>query len=126
MGCTCNRTCIFISCFKLLSDLFFREALKRSKTKHDLLFWNLNLEYPEILKQSGYKLRENPYFKGNWTYQEESTMNRQKKSCNSVFNNLAENFTHAAPMADLKIMKTLFFLRRRSQKLCKDTVRIKF
>ena len=90
--------------------------------RHDSVLWNMRFTYPAFQKQSDYKIKEVPYYpNGNFT-DKEKIMKDQYHKYNSNFENLAENFTHIAPMADIEITKSFFFLRKRLQKLCQDKV----
>ena len=100
---------------------YFRRLVNKSKADHDFVFWNTNLNHSDFQYHRNYKIRQKPYFpKENTTFHEIS-LKQEFDAYNSNFDNLAENFTHA-PLADHANFKSMYFLRERTQKLCRDTV----
>lgn len=99
-----------------------RDSIKNSKLKHDSVFRSINFNYPAFLAHSGYKVSEAPYYPNANDTSQEQSLSYQLAKYSSIYENLAGNFTHAAPLTDQEVIKTIFFLRRRIQKLCRDTV----
>ena len=90
--------------------------------KHDSVFRSINFNHPAFLVHSGYKVSEKLYYPTANDTSQERSISYQLAKYSDRYENLAENFTHAAPLTDQEVVKTIFFLRRRVQKLCRDTV----
>lgn len=102
----------------------FRKMLKRSKSTHDLIYYNIDFNHSKFVEYQHYKLNEKPFF---FTHRnvsiKQNQMAKEFAYYNASFENLAKNSTHTAPVTDLSICKSTFFLRRRIQTLCQDKVR---
>ena len=96
-----------------------RKFLQETKEEHDSLFWET--DFSNVASQP-YLINESPYFLGNGDTDQENSLRDQSLTSNSCFDNLAENFTYSAPMSDPKLKSTFYFLRKRTRKLCQNTV----
>ena len=99
----------------------FRKFLKETKEEHDKHFWET--DFSNVASQP-YLINESPYFLGNGDTEQEKCLRNQSLFFNSYFDNLAENFTYSAPISDPKLRNLFYFLRKRTRKLCQNTVSV--
>ena len=88
------------------------------KEEHDEIYWSMNFDK---IRQS-FKINKVPFYGNSKNSNQQQTIAKHYAHYNSRYDNLAENFTHSAPLGNHKINKAYFFLHKRTQKLCQGTV----
>ena len=89
------------------------------KKEHDEIYWSMNFDE---IKVPVVRINHLPYFYNSKYNLQKKIMSNHTFYYESRYDNLAENFTHSAPLGNPNITKAYYFLHKRTQKLCQGTV----
>ena len=89
------------------------------KEKHDEIYWSTNFDDINL----SFKINNIPYKNSSdGDIIKQQTIAKSISYYNAIYDNLAENFTHNAPLNNPQINKAYFFLHERTKKLCQGIV----
>ena len=90
------------------------------KKEHDEIYWSTNFDDINL----SFKTNNLPYNNSSNNVIKQQTIAKSISYYDAIYDNLAENFTHNAPLNNPQINKAYFFLHERTKKLCQGMVSI--
>ena len=93
----------------------FRKTIQNLKEEHDQNYWATDFDNISL---QPFLINDSPYFLGDGTTEQENKIKSNYNYFNSHFDNLAENFS----VNNTKVKDAFFHLRKRTRKLCQNTV----